>query len=101
MNKANTISIEGIPKSALLAALYNGSKAQGIGRLIRPSSEMTAEMASEIIREQGLRFDYLAGTVLKVDLSGDELWTALYNRDVGEGAAEAIVEKLRGDHGQR
>jgi len=33
---------------------------------------------------------------MKVDLSGDELETALYDRDNGQGAAEMALAELQG-----
>ena len=41
-----------------------------------------------------LDIDYLSGRVMKVNLSGDEMRTDLYNRDNGAGSAEAIVNSL-------
>jgi hypothetical protein len=75
----------------------------------RGRKEMTADEARDIIEGKStgglmpweaddakrLRFDYLHGRVMKVDLSGDTLRTALYNRDIGHGAAERIVAALR------
>ncbi len=40
-------------------------------------------------------FDYLAGRVMKIDLSGDELDPRLYDRDLGQGAAERTIDALR------
>jgi hypothetical protein len=54
---------------------------------------MTIEEARELISECS-RFDYLKGRVMKVDLGGDELRTALYNRDNGPNAAESALEPL-------
>lgn len=92
------ISIEGLSKAEVLAALYNGSRGQGMGAL-NPSSQqrMTTEQAQTIIdkRNGDLYFDYLQGRVMKVDLDGDVLHTRLYNRDVGHNAAEQIIERLR------
>lgn len=42
-----------------------------------------------------LRFDYLKGRVMKVDLSTDDVDTQWYNRDNGENAAEDAVAALR------
>lgn len=58
---------------------------------------MRTDEAQQIIEDRGdnLYFDYLRGRVLKVDLSGDTFDTFLFNRDLGEGAAEAIIADLR------
>lgn len=42
-----------------------------------------------------LYFDYLKGRVMKVDLSKDEIETAMYDRDNGQGAAEIVINELR------
>jgi len=98
------MNIEGMDKAVVLAALYNGAKAQGMGWLAFEAKPMTKEEAQKILDEYGNRpgiagsklyFDYLKGRVMKVDLSGDELDTFLYNRDNGAGAAEQIVAALK------
>jgi hypothetical protein len=88
------MNISGLNKAEVLAALYNGSKVQGRGFLQATGKPMTTEEAETLLKEQ-TDFDYLHGKVMKIDLSGDEVATWLYNRDNGEGRAEAIVDKLR------
>lgn len=107
------MDITGLNKAAVLAALYNGSKQQGMGFIhARGGEGMTVEQAQaeidkgiaygvcaglskEEAERSALYFDYLHGRVLKVDLNGDDLYTGLYNRDNGKGAAERIIEELR------
>lgn len=96
----NEISIKGIDKAELLAALFNRSHQQGMGFMNAAGrTDMTVEQAKEVIEKhydpETLYFDYLRGRVLKVGIAGDTLRTALYNRDVGEGAAEFVVDSLR------
>lgn len=95
---SNTIDITGIPKPQLLAALFNASKQQGMGFLdASGASQMTTGAAEDAIAAQPkMYFDYLKGRVMKVDISGDELRVGLYDRDNGEGAAEAAVYTVRG-----
>lgn len=98
------MDISGLDKAAVLAALYNASKAQGMGILHYEAEPMSVEQARQLIEASSpstpqddvkvlyagrlsLYFDYLKGRVMKVDLSGDDLNTTLYNRDNGEGAA--------------
>lgn len=89
------MNISGLDKAEVLAALYNGSRQQGMGFLDRSGQEgMTVDHARGELSVR-TRFDYLNGRVMKVDLSGDELNTWLYNRDNGDGAAERIIESLR------
>lgn len=102
MSEQGEVDISGLDKAELLAALYNGSHQQGMGFLhARGSTGMTVEQAQAEIDERNalgpgrLYFDYLHGRVLKVDLCGSALRTRLYNRDVGDGAAENIVAALR------
>lgn len=92
------ISIEGLSKAEVLAALYNGSRQQGMGLMNAGGQQsMTTEQAQSVIdsRNGDLYFDYLKGRVMKVDLDGDVLHTRLYNRDVGHNAAEQLIERLR------
>lgn len=42
-----------------------------------------------------LYFDYVAGHVIKCDISGDEFDERLYDRDCGEGRAVEVIEALR------
>ena len=91
------MNIAGLDKSEVLAALYNNSRQQGMGFLqTRGDEGMTIEQArAEIANNERMYFDYLHGRVMKISLRGDELETALYNRDNGQGAAEAIIAALR------
>jgi hypothetical protein len=88
------MNIKGLNKAAVLAALYNGSKVQGLGFLNATGKAMT-EAEAEVLLKEETYFDYLHGKVMKIDLSGDELRTDLYNRDNGPGAAEKIIESLK------
>jgi hypothetical protein len=89
------MNISGLDKAKVLAALYNGSKQQGLGFLDgRGSTGMTVEDARAELAK-GNCFDYLNGRVMKISLDGDDLETRLYNRDNGDGAAERIIEELR------
>ena len=89
------ISIAGLDKAAVLAALYNNSRQQGMGFLHpRGASGMTVEEAREELKA-GDYFDYLHGRVMKISLHGDDLHTGLYNRDNGQGAAERVINNLR------
>jgi len=90
------ISIKGVDKAAVLAALYNNSKPLGMGMLHFDPAMMTTDEARKEIEKMsyGLYFDYLKGRVMKVDLSGDELNPALYDRDNGDGAALAAIKTI-------
>ena len=85
------ISIKGIDKAEVLAKLYNASKPQGLGFMHYDPEEMRAEEAQAILNENPGYIGYLRGRVMKVDLSGDEFITHLYNRDNGHNAAERAL----------
>lgn len=100
---SDTINITGLDKAKLLAALYNASKGQGMGAM-NPASKrpMQIEEAEVIVKNHldeklPLDFDYVHGRIMKVNISGDALDPSLYDRDVGAGAAAAVVEALRRD----
>ena len=90
----NKIDISGLEKSAVLQALYNNAIPLGMGVVHYIPGELSDEQAKNIL-EKTCNFDYLHGRVLKVNICGDTLYTRLYNRDNGAGAAEKVVEKVR------
>lgn len=88
------ISLTGLNKGDVLAALYNASRAQGMGFMQYEAKPMTRAEAEQIL-EKTTYFDYLKGRVMKVDLSGDELDPRLYDRDNGQGAVQMAIEALK------
>lgn len=88
------MNIKDLDKSKVLATLYNNAKPQGLGMLQYSPSPMSESEAAALLKES-TRFDYLKGRVMKVDLSGDELDTWLYNRDNGHNAAENALASLK------
>lgn len=88
------IDLKGLDKAAVLAALYNASKPQGMGFMNYDSTPMTVKQAGELLKRQ-TNFDYLQGRVMKIDLAGDELDTWGYDRDNGEGAAKQAISALK------
>jgi hypothetical protein len=88
------ISLVGLNKADVLAALYNASKPQGMGFMHYDPKPMTRQEA-EALLEQGNYFDYLKGRVMKVRLSGDELDEWGFDRDNGQGTAERAIAQLR------
>lgn len=90
------VNIEGLSKAAVLAALYNRSYPQGMGVLAASAGEMTVPEAADILAIATC-FDYLHGRVMKIDLESDvEFDPYLYDRDLGQGAAQAVIDNLRG-----
>ncbi len=92
---SDTINIAGMDKAELLAALYNNSQPLGLGFLQADANPMTRDEAAEIIRDQGLYFDYLKGRVMKINLEGDELNPWGYDRDNGQGSVASVIENLK------
>lgn len=90
----NTVSIAGLDKAEVLAALYNASHPQGMGFLHYDPAPMTRDEAAKLL-ERGQYFDYLKGRVMKVDLSGDEVSPRGYDRDSYDGALAEIVARVR------
>lgn len=93
------INIVGLDKAELLQALHARSKAQGMG-ILHDRGALTVEQCRDILARRedltlGTYFDYLEGRVMKIDVGGEELDTRLYDRDVGEGAGEQVVNNLR------
>jgi hypothetical protein len=89
----STISLVGLDKAAVLAALYNASKPQGMGFLRYVPEPMTKGQAEELLSQQ-TRFDYLQGRVMKVNLSGDEFDPWGYDRYNGQGAAQRAIDGI-------
>lgn len=99
---SDTVTILGLDKAAVLAALYNGSETGGMGLLHYDPTPMSGAGARALLAESLDRehrpgyFDYLKGRVMKVDLSGNEGFDPWgYDRDNGEGAAAMVVDALR------
>lgn len=88
------VSIKDLDKGAVLAALYNASRPQGMGFVQFDPKPMTAEQGGVLIKRQR-DFDYLQGRVMKIEISGDEIDTWGYDRDNGEGAAAKAIASLR------
>ena len=80
------ISIAGLDKAEVLAALYNAARPQGMGFLQYKPEPMTDREAREILDGGQDYFDYLNGRAMKVSLkSADQLEERLYDRDNGAG----------------
>lgn len=115
------VDITGIDKGVLLARLFNGSQAMGMGVLQagRGPSVMTDDYGRELVKatldgefahdnammfpaikrlEPNLYFDYLYGRPLKINITGDEVDSWGYDRDNGgDGTLQAIVDKIRSE----
>ena len=94
-------------KAEILAALYNNSKPFGLGELQFDPTPMTTEQAATIIKNDGadsdlmhantgMKFDYVKGRNMKVDLSKDTFNTGAYDYSYGEGAALRVLSGVAG-----
>ena len=104
------IDVSDINPAELLAALYNRSHVLGLGVLQAKEGDMTVEQAQEYLdgkvegdymgkpleRDGNRYFDYLNGRVMKVEINGKTLRPWLYDRDLGSGATQSIVDAVRG-----
>jgi len=88
--------ISKLDKAAVLVALYNNARPQGMGFLHYTPEPMAREEAQKLL-DTHKYFDYLHGRVMKVNLSGNELDPGLYDRDNGPGAAFAALADLLKD----
>lgn len=89
------VSLEGLDKAEVLAALYNASKPQGKGFVDYDQKPMNIGEAQVILDSGRTNFDYLNGRVMKVDLSGDEFSPWGYDRNNGRDAAQFAITALR------
>lgn len=89
------VSIAGLDKAAVFAALFNGARAQGLGFLQYNPKPMTPAEAQKRFGGRFESFDYVDGRVMKIDLSGDEFDPWGYDRDNGAGAAQRVIDTLR------
>lgn len=104
MNTEN-IDVSDIAPAELLAALYNRSHPQGMGFLQAQDGDMTEDKAQKLLQDSTGQirdhtyFDYLQGRVMKVEINGKILSPCLYDRDLGQGAAQGVVDSFRTDGG--
>lgn len=118
-----SVNVGGLNAGDVLAALYNGSKAQGMGFMAFNPKPMTREQAVELLcqggtslfggrGDKGVYFDYLQGRVMKLTIPApqgstkESLLSDLlpesasieewgYDRDVGPGALQRVIDALR------
>lgn len=104
-----TVNIEGLDKAEVLAALYFGSRAQGMGWFAESLNLAgggtkwgeTVEAARAYLGRTNY-VEYFMGRVIKMGFSsGTEVRTDLYDRDNGTGAGyRAIVALYEGKLGK-
>lgn len=93
------IDITGLPKYAVVAALWSAARAQSVFDHKSAMSETRAREVADWLMESKLpgdRLDWLDSRVMKVDVRGDSFDPVLYDRDNGgEGHAARVIARLR------
>lgn len=95
-NENTMVEFDGLTREQVLCALYDASKPQGFGILHYDPSPLKIEEAKEVL-SQSEHVDYLKGRVIKVWLPKDvqDFDARLYDRDLGQGAAKAAIERYK------
>lgn len=95
-NESTVIKFNGLNRYEILIALYNFSHPQGLGILHFDNKPLTMAEAKEVLKRSD-HVDYLKGLVIKVWLpeNADEFDCRLYDRDCGQGAAKAAIERYK------
>lgn len=91
------VNIKNLNKAEVLKALWNHSHCQGMSfiPLNKKGGDFTLAEAQELVRNTpALYFGYVAGHIIKCDLSGDEFDERMYDRACGEGAAQRAIDTL-------
>lgn len=113
------VTIEGLSRSTVLAALFNNSKPVGMGLIqahIQGNHDMDEDEAYALVHRTQMAdndfgfnvrtdddghveyFDYVRGRPLKLRFSGETVYVHGYDQDNGgPGTAERIINGLRGD----
>jgi hypothetical protein len=93
------VSIKGLDKADVLAALYNSSRpVGGLGFLEYDPAPMTRHQAWELLSKKSTLLFDLKGRELGFDLSGDEIDSKYYNSINGENAVQEVIEILKESH---
>lgn len=88
------VKYDGLTKAEVLKALYDASRPLGLGFLQFIPGDISLEEAEKLVKKTD-NFDYLNGRVIKVTLGDDGFEEWLYDRDMGEGAAQKAVDEYR------
>lgn len=89
------INIKGLEKARVLLALWKHSHEQGMSFFGTFTDNPTLNDCAEFLEKSGGYVDYFNGRVIKVDLRGDTINPALYDRDCGQGACERAINSIR------
>jgi len=84
----------------LKLTLFYGLINQSYGGTTFTTYDASLSQHSEIMESiKNGYIDRFNGRVFKSDISGDEFYPRLYDRDNGQGKAESIVKKIRSELG--
>ena len=93
------MDISGLDKKEVLKALYSAAKNPEILDRLKVNdprfSTLSDDEATKICSKKFIDIDYLNGKSMKINLSGNEVDTFLYNRENGDSAAENAIQSLR------
>lgn len=91
-----SVSIAGLNRADVLAALYNAAQPHGMGFLHYDPTPMKRKDAERLLAQSDY-FDYIKGRVMKISLpdGDDEIVEFCYDRDNGEGAMQRVIDALR------
>jgi hypothetical protein len=87
---ANDIS--GLDKKELLRALYENALLQEYFGCVPGGFLSDRDIEKALAKKE---IDYLHGRAIKTNLFVDTLYTAIYNRENGQGKAEKVIAQLR------
>lgn len=95
-NENSIVQFDGLTREQVLCALYNASNHKGLGILHYDPMPLKIDEA-RIVLSKSDHVDYLKGRVIKVELPKDakEFDARLYDRDCGQGAARAALERFK------
>jgi hypothetical protein len=104
----DVLSIAGLDRSVVLAALFNGANPVAAGFLDYDATPMTVEEATNELEHAYLeqahygegknyaKFDYIKGRPIKISFLGEDIWSVTsYDLRNGGGAAKAVIDSLR------
>ena len=89
-----TISLLGLNKADVLAALFNAAMIRDLKKQSTRIKAMGREEASELLKKSSF-IDVIDGRSLKIVLSGNVLDPSYYDSLNGDGLARKVIDGLR------
>lgn len=96
------VNIEGLPKPRVLAALYNNSRAVGIGKYQYNKNHKMTYREAEKLLEAKTTFDLLYGRVMYFTIEPDatEIDNSLYDKYLkDDGRMERVINDIKKSKG--